>query len=579
MTKKKKIHKATQAEVPVEKTSVETGITKQHLLILLGLLVAVIIAYIPAFNKRFINYDDTEYITQNPWIANFTFSSIPAIFSHFYAAQYSPIPSTIYGIIHLSVGYAPFFYNIFGIILHLVTIILVFKFTWSLCSNFRIAIVTAALFGVATLQVESVAWLAAVYKTCTYSIFFLLSLIVYLKYIKTEKAKFYIASILLFIISCFCKEQAVSLPLAIIAVDIFSGRKLFSKKVILEKLRFFAIAIVFGLVTMAASGSGGSEEIGYTSFRFIDRFIYIGYAVCTYIYKLFVPVKLSLYYPYFPLKNVRLVYMVFPLLMLIISGFYIWAIKRRNKFIVFGGLFFLINILFSLAVEIIAVRPTVMADRYVYLASVGIFFMVAYAGDVLIEKKLAKLQTLTIIFVSFFVITGFLTFSRVKVWRNSLIMWNDVISKYQSIPLFYYNRGLSLVDKNRRDEALDDFKKVIELDARYYRAYNEIGIILTSNNKPDEALNYYNKTIALKPDFEIAYFNRGTLYGNLKEFDKAIKDYSQAIKLRGDYAKAYYNRGLAEYFAEDKEDACMDVKKAVELGFEAKEETISKICQ
>ena len=237
--KKKQIQKARPKKFQVKKISDNVMISKQQLLLLFCLLLAVFISYLPALNKEFVNFDDDSYITQNPDIANFSFSKIPDIFSHFYLAQYSPVPSVIYGIIHMIVGFHPFLYNIFALVLHLITILLVFKFIWSLCGNFRIAYVTAALFGIATMQVESVAWLAAVNKTCTYSIFSLSSLIVYISYIKTNKNKYFIVSMLLFFISCFCKEQAVSLSLAMVAIDMFFGRKLFSKKVIFEKIPFF----------------------------------------------------------------------------------------------------------------------------------------------------------------------------------------------------------------------------------------------------------------------------------------------------------------------------------------------------
>ena len=243
--KKKQIQKAKPQKFQINKIPDTSKISKQQLFLLFCLLAAVFIAYLPALNKEFTNFDDDGYITQNPNIANFSFSKIPYIFSHFYLAQYSPVPSVIYGFIHILVGFVPFLYNLIAVLLHLITMMLVFKLIWSLCGNFRIVFVTAALFGIATMQVESVAWLAAVYKTCTYSIFFLLSLIVYISYIKTKKNKYFIISVLLFFISCFCKEQSVSLSLAIVAIDIFFERKLLSIRVIIEKIPFFLNIISF----------------------------------------------------------------------------------------------------------------------------------------------------------------------------------------------------------------------------------------------------------------------------------------------------------------------------------------------
>ena len=564
--KKKKIfQKAKPQKFQVKKNADSYKISKQQMIYLFSLFVAVFIAYLPALNKEFINYDDNLYITQNLYIANFSFSKIPAIFGNFYLAQYSPIPSVIYGIIHMIVGFQPYLYNFIAVVLHLITMLLVFKLIWSLCNNFRIAFVTTALFGIATMQVESVAWLAAVYKTCTYSIFFLLSLIIYVRYIKTNKNKYIVVSLLLFFISCFCKEQAVSLSLAIVAIDIFFARKLLSKKVIIEKIPFFLTSLVFGLVEIAATKSYHQEGIIITSYSVIDRIIYASYSLCVYIYKLFIPANLSLLYPYFPLKDIRLLYMVFPLLLLIITGLYVYAVRRKNKYIIFGGIFFLLNILFSLVTQIIAVRPTVMADRYVYLASIGIFFIVAKGADILIEKKLVKLPFFAVFFIVFFLVTADLTFSRTKMWKDSMSILNDAISKSQTVDFAYNNRGYLKNEKGDFKGAIEDFDKAIAINSTNVEAYNNRGLAKANMGNNPEAIVDYNKAIAIDPKYEKAYNNRGLAKANMGDNLKAIEDYNKAISINPNYAEAYCNRGIAKANMGDNPKALEDYNKAISI--------------
>ncbi len=537
-------------------------ISRQQLLFLFCLLVAIFISYLPALNKDFINYDDDLYITQNPNIVNFSFAHLPSIFSSFYEAQYSPVPTLIYGLIRMASGFNPLLYNLVAVFLHLITTMLVFKFIWSLGSNFRISFATAALFGIATLQVESVAWLAAVYKTCLYSIFFLSSLIVYVNYVKTKKIQLYIFSVLLFFTSCFCKEQAVSLSLAVIAIDIYFGRKLFNWKVLLEKLPFFMISLAFGLITMAATKS--NKDIITTTFSFSDRLIYASYALCLYIVKLFVPFKLSLYYPYFSLNKSMMLYLLFPLLLVALGVLYIWAIKKKNRFIIFGGLFFLVNMIFSLALQVVAVRPTVMADRYVYLGSIGIFFIVAKGLDILAEKKLIKPSLITSVFLVFFMITSVLTYSRNKVWKNTISITTDVVNKYP-VPLMWVNRGYEYRQRKEYDKALSDYNNAIKTDSTYALAFHNRGALYFFTNRDSLAILDFNKALKLDPKNAETWSNRGSALARSGHYAEAIGDFNKAIQLNPNKVNSYSNRALTFEMLGKYEEAIADYYQYLKL--------------
>ncbi|MFW5879609.1 MAG: hypothetical protein ACOCUV_02165, partial [bacterium] len=88
-----------------------------------------------------------------------------------------------------------------------------------------------------------------------YSLFFLLSLIQYTKYVELKKGKYYIFSVLFFILSLFSKGQAVSLAISLVAIDLFLNRNIVSRKVILEKIPFLALAVVFGVIAIYAQQS------------------------------------------------------------------------------------------------------------------------------------------------------------------------------------------------------------------------------------------------------------------------------------------------------------------------------------
>lgn len=558
----KGIKKNKNRETYVNTVKPEASVRSKEFFLLLLVMVVIFIAYIPALSKEFINYDDDLYILNNPFVRSFKFSNIPYMFSHFYQAQYSPIPELMYGILHSLVAFRPFLYNVMSVLLHITVTLLVFQLIRLLTGNFRIAIITSALFGIAAMQVESVAWLAAVFKTGTYSIFFLLSLIAYVKYFQTGKRKFYLFSILFFIVSCFCKEQTVALPLAVIAVDLFLKRKLLTKKVLLEKIPFIMIAVISGLLTLAAAGTS-SGILKISSFSFTERLIYGSYAVCMYIFKLLIPLKLSLYYPY-PDLHQKGLYYIFPVLVLLIIVAWAWAVRKKHMFIVFGLLFFIVNILFSLAVQVISVREVVMADRYVYISSIGIFLMIAAGAEYLLEKKLLNAKLIYGVFMIYFLFLGVTTYSRNMKWKDSDTIISDALEKYDVAPM-YTNRGIIKGSEGDYTGAINDFKKAIEIKPGYAEAYYNLGYAYNEQRLYDSAITYFSRAIYYKNDYDAAYLNRGMIYYSKKMYADAIDDYSKAIEYNPDYAKLYNNRGVAYHANEMTGKAIGDYTRAIEL--------------
>ena len=561
--KKKQITKPKQQNNPVRKKTATAAINKQQLLMLFCLLVVVFIAYLPALNKDFINYDDDVYITKNPYIAGFSFSNLPAIFGNIYLAQYSPVPTVIYGIIYMISGLKPLLYNLIAVLMHLVNIMLVFKLIRSLNNNFRVAFITAALFGFATIQVEAVAWNAGAFKTCTYSIFFISSLLFYIRYIKTNKIKFIFISLLLFVLSCLCKEQAVALSLAIIVIDTWFKRKLFSLKVLLEKLPFLAISIAFGIFTIYATQS--NKDITFsTSFSILDRLIYACYALCIYLYKMFVPLKMSLFYSYPPLNKSYALYMVFPLMIIILAGLWIWAVKKKNTVVMFGGLFFIVSMLFSLAIQVVMIRDVMMAERYAYIGSIGIFFMVANGADHLIEKKRIKLPVMAAITASYLIVTAFTTYNRTKAWKNTNTVMSDAIEK-TSFPVAYLNRGYEYRQKKEYEKAIADYSKAIAVKPNYAKAYHNRGVAYFFTNRDSLAILDFNKALLLDSNYAETWSNRGAALARTGHYEAALKDFNKSILLDPAIENPYSNRALTYEMLGRYEEAIADYNRYLKI--------------
>ena len=100
-------------------------------------------------------------------------------------------------------------------------------------------------------------------------------------------------------------------------------------------------------------------------------------------------------------------------------------------------------------------------------------------------------------------------------------------------------QGHRAYERERYDDAIEDFSRAIEKDSNDVEAYNLRGRAYTRQKNYDDALKDYNEAIRLNPDYAETFLNRGTTYYDQKEYKDAIVDYDEAIRLKSDYADAY----------------------------------------
>jgi hypothetical protein len=141
---------------------------------------------------------------------------------------------------------------------------------------------------------------------------------------------------------------------------------------------FFVLSVVFGIITMFSHAStGGGILSGQETYPLWQRIIFGSYALVEYITKFLAPYNLLYLYP-FPMRVGEAMpawLPVYPAIVLTIVAA-LW--KYLSKGVMAAGLtFFMIHIALMLHVVPMS-RFAVLADRYIYLASIGLTFIAAY---------------------------------------------------------------------------------------------------------------------------------------------------------------------------------------------------------
>jgi protein O-mannosyl-transferase len=533
--------------------------SKEFYLIPFFILVLTFLAYLPSLKNQFTNWDDPLYVLNNSMIRNFSIENIGRIFSEYCVGNYHPLT-----MLSLSFDYAignlgPESYHRTNLILHLANTFLVFIFIYLLFQKMGMATIVSVLFGVHTIHVESVAWVSE-RKDVLYTFFFLFSLILYLRYVKEDKAKFYWFSLILFFLSILSKGMAVSFTISLIAIDFFLGRRLIDKKVMLEKIPFLILSIIFGIVAIIAQNLDPKVE-DVSHHNIIFRIIFACYGFVNYMIKLILPIDLSTFYPYPDQHDLPFVFWLCPFIALGITGLIVYSLKKR-KDIFFGFTFFLINVF--LVLQLLPVGRAIMADRYTYIPSIGFFIMVAGTYKLLIQKNTALKPILIGVLAAYTIFLSTLTYKHSKVWRDSLTLWTYTIKDHPS-DIAYYNLGDAYDNLGKYQTAIENYNKAIALNPLYAMAYNNRGVAQIGFKKYDASMLDFSKAISIDPNCAGAYYNRGNLWSNFNKMEKAIADFTKALTIDTSYADAYVHRANTWNHLNKPEKAVADYDKALSL--------------
>jgi protein O-mannosyl-transferase len=536
---------------------------------LAAIILVTLIVYSPVYKNNFLNWDDDTFVSNNPDIRNLKFDNLKTFFTRNYVENYLPFTMISFAIDYQIDGLNPKIFVLTNLLFHILNALLVFLFVLLLIRSFTnskfgsiqkannpflISAISSILFAIHPINVESVAWISE-RKNVLYVFFFLLSIISYVKYLKSAKFKFYNISLLLFLCSLLSKGVAVSLPLSIIAIDYLFLRKMLSKKVLIEKIPFFLLAMIFGFIALIGQG----KEIVKIDNSLYEHLAFASFSFINYLFKLILPINLSAYY-FCPNKATLLQWFCFIILLII----FLLSVRYRkrispSRLSVFAFCFYLANIVFL--IQLIPLGNVLMADRYIYLSSIGFFLLVA----MFIVQLAGKFSIVYLFLGISLVLLGFKTHERIKVWNNSMVFWSDLIEKNNNLPFAWFSRGLYKESQGDNEGAMNDFNMAIQLHPNYKEVYYEKSNIFLRMGKKQLAMDNILKAIFIDPKFYDAYLLRGNLKNETGDYQGAIEDFSKVIQLKPDYAIAFFNRGNILREKGDLKSAMDDYSKTINI--------------
>lgn len=393
---------------------------------------------VPGFD--FVNWDDMIYVYENPWIQEWSLKNLLHIWFHFLPKEnYHPLVFMTYLLEYSIDGLNPGVYHVGNLIFHLANVLLLLYWLRLWNKGMIVPVLTSLIFAIHPLHVETVCWISD-RKDLLMTFFTLLCLIQY-HFIRRGKGSQGLLFVF-FMAALFSKTSAAVIPLVFFILDEYIYTEQTNNSIWLrlknqftEKWVYWLIALMFTLVVAyAQKRTGGIHEGGITGLQWIWRpFLNISVAFLFYLKKSILP--LHLINQYFGLLHASVwgmpVAVIAPIVFVLLglgvlfSGYITWKIR------------FAFLLTFGISIPYLQWVPlghSLVWDRYFYLGSVGVFWLMAQGFEWLWFKfSNALLRGMLLILL--IALLGFWTqiaYKQTFHWRNGISLWSSNLKRQPS---------------------------------------------------------------------------------------------------------------------------------------------------
>ena len=530
-----------------------------------GVCVFLALAVLAVFGQtahfEFINYDDNQYVYENPVVQHgLTWKGALWALTYGEIGHWHPLTWLTHMADCQVYGLWAGGHHLTNVALHAVTAVLLFLVLRAMTGALWRSALVAAVFAVHPLRAESVAWIAE-RKDVLSGMFFMLTLWAYARYARRPSRGRYVAMALLYGMGLLSKNMLVTLPFVLLLLDWWPLGRMKGMQneecrmkneesrarktagvtfwgLVREKIPLLLLSVAICLVTAYVP-----EQIANLDRKpVLERVANALVSYVVYLQQMVFPENLSVPYLFppggTPLWKACLAFFA-------LAGVTAVAMECRRKrpYLLVGWLWYL-----GMLVPVIGLAQIsyyARADRYTYLPGIGLaiagIWAVADLSAGWRHRRLLGSGLATVILVALI----FRAHSQTFYWRQSELLWTHSLSLTPANTFARNNLGNALVKDGKFDEAIAQYRKVLEINPGSAETHNDLGGALFSQAHIDEAVAQYRKALEIEPDFMEARNNLGLAYFTKGETDEAIAQYRRVLQSKPEVPGVRYNLGLA----------------------------------
>jgi len=458
--------------------SLFSRITTSH--VVLGLIVLPFLVFGSFIGNPFVSLDDNYLIYANLAVQTFSLKNILHVFTSYDPQLYIPLTFLSWQLNAALFGMNPAAFHLVNLLLHCANAVLVFLILRKLSGSLFVSALAAMLFAIHPIQTEAVLW-AASRKDLLSGLFFLLSAHAYLRYREYDVRRNLLWSIVFYGLGLLSKVSVITLPVWLLGIDWLQKRpfdRLRAPRILLEKLPYVVLAVVFGIIAVI----GKTRVLG--SSGTLLNILLPAKSVVFYVQKFLWPSGLSVIYPYTGQVHglfVDFAWSLSVILALLLIG--LICFRGRNRLVTFGITTYFLLLAPSFTTFWKNGFLYFASDRYVYLASIGFFVVIAFLLD-----RVKMLRGCSVIVIASLIPVSW---AQGSVWSSTEALYRNVLRTYPDSVMAQTNLGLELQLQGNLKEAREHYALAIALDPHSVHAYFDLAALENKEGHPAEAEKLY----------------------------------------------------------------------------------------
>jgi protein O-mannosyl-transferase len=539
-----------------------------------GALVALTLAVFGhACANEFVNYDDPQYVTDNPHVrAGLSGAGVRWAFRATEALNWHPLTWLSLQLDHDLFGPRPWGYHLTNVLLHAANALLLFLVLHGLTGAVWRSAAVAGLFALHPLHVESVAWVSE-RKDVLSTFFGLLAVAAYLPYVRRPGLLRYLPVFLALALSLLAKPMLVTLPFVLLLLDYWPlGRlRLWGASppapaplalVLGEKVPLLALAAASCVVTVYAQSKGGVVE----SLEAFPLGLRVGNAVVSYVRYLGLalwPVGLAAYYPH-PRAALPAWQVAGAAALLAAVTALALVSARRRPYLAVGWLWYLGTLV--PVIGLVQVGHQALADRYTYVPLVGVFIVVVWGLADLLGGQPGPRKLLAPAAAAALLACAALTWRQVTVWHDGRSLWEHTVRVTADNYVAEDNLARAcLGGKGTLADAEAHLRAAVRINPDYAEGHTRLGTVLGRQGRNEEAVACFRRAVELRPGQAEAHAHLAVALARAGKLEEAITQMQEAARLAPGVAEVRYRLAFALAQAGRLDEAVAACRECVRL--------------
>jgi Tfp pilus assembly protein PilF len=538
---------------------------RREIALTVSLVLATLVVYFRTVHYDFVFYDDDTFVYANPVVQRgLTAAGLAWAFGlHF--ANWHPLTWISYLLDAQLFGMNAGGFHLVNVLLHAASTAMLFIGLFRMTRRPWRSAIVAAIFALHPLHVESVAWVAE-RKDVLSTFFEMITLLLYVSYVKRPRARRYALVCLAFAASVMSKPMSVTFPLVLLLLDYWPLQRIAwpakgkeTVRVFVEKVPLLLLSVVASALTFVAQRNGGTVA-SLSSMPIMARLDNAATAYMIYIQQAIWPTRLGVLYPSTPVAW-DVAHSAVVLLLALSVAAVIFARKRPYWF---TGWFWYLGMLVPV-IGLVQVGLQARADRYMYLPLVGLAIMFVWTAADWFEFRPTLHRVGAAATIALLAACAVMTWRQVGYWKDSRTLFEHTIAVTEKNFIIRNNLGVILARTGDNRGAQFQYQEAIMANPEYAEPQGNLGNLLLREGRYEAARSLLEGALRLKADFPMAQLDIGIVDAVAGNYPSAIDHLNIALRMTPDDPEVHSNLCYALEHSGRLDEAITQCREALRL--------------